>query len=465
MQAKIIGGTVVTSEKAFRADIAIDKGKIKKIAPAITDETQETIDATDQFILPGGIDVHTHFDMPFGGTVTSDDFFTGTVASACGGTTSIIDFAIQEKGKSLKDAIDLWHQKADNKSVVDYGFHIAITDLNEDTWDELHTLTTQGISSIKVFLAYKNSLMINDETIFKLLQESTKFGLLVMAHCENGDVIDVLTKQLLEEGKTLPIYHALSRPAELEDEATHRAIKLAGVANAPLYIVHLSSQGALESVRQAHLNKQPVYAETCPHYLVLSMDQYSKPAFEGAKYVMSPPLRGKHHQAALWKGLAEKTLSVIGSDHCAFNFRSQTSASGGKELGKDDFSKIPNGIPGVETRLPLLYSEGVTKNKINLNQLVDMTSTMPAKLFGLYPTKGEIAEGSDADIVIINPKKRIELTVNKLHQNVDYCPYEGMRLKGMIYHVLLRGTTIVRKGSFLGAKGMGEFLKRRAFKL
>lgn len=468
MRTKIINGTIVTSKKTFKGEILIADGRIKKIVRRITENAparlsqaggDEIIDASGQYIFPGGIDVHTHLDMPFGGTVTSDDFHTGTIAAACGGTTTIIDFAMQGKGKSLKDVLRAWHQKADNKSVIDYGFHIALTDLNKEAWNELSTLISHGISSVKVFMAYKNSLMINDEVLFRLLVKSKIDRFLVMVHAENGDIIDALTRQLLLEGKTKPVYHAISRPPELEAEATNRAITLAGLAKAPLYIVHLSSAGALEKVRLARLKSQPVYAETCPHYLTLSIDHLRKPGFEGTKYVMSPPLRDKSNQAPLWKGLAKGELQTIGSDHCAFNMKQQ------KELGKDDFSKIPNGIPGVETRLPLIYSEGVAGKRISINRFVDICSTTPAKLFGLYPAKGEIAVGSDADIVIFNPKGNSVLKANKLHQKVDYCPYEGKKIKGGISRVLLRGKTIVKDNKFLGSRGDGRFLKRKAFGL
>jgi len=457
MNTKIINGIIVTSKKTYRADMLISNGRIKKIAHRIANQTDRTIDAKGQYIFPGGIDVHTHLDMPFGGTVTSDDFYTGTIAAVCGGTTSIIDFAIQPKGKSLSETLQIWHNKARDKSVIDYGFHIALTDLNEKAWKDIPKLVSWGVSSVKAFMAYKNSLMISDEILFKLFEASKKYGFLVMVHAENGDVIDVLIKQLLSERKTQPIYHAISRPPELEEEATNRAITLAHLAKAPVYIVHLSCEGALEKVRLAQVRKQKVYAETCPHYLTLDINYLRNPGFQGAEYVMSPPLRDKSNQSVLWQGLAKGELQTIGSDHCAFNIKAQ------KELGRDDFSKIPNGLPGIETRLPLIYSEGVAKKRISLNRFVDICSTTPAKLFGLYPQKGEIAVGSDADIVIFNPKGKTILKVNKLHQKVDYCPYEGMKLTGNISKVLLRGEVIVEDNKFLGKRGDGNFLKRKAF--
>lgn len=458
MKTKIINGTIVTAKKILKSQILIDNGRIRKITPHITENVDEVIDAYGQYVLPGGIDVHTHFDMPFGGTVTSDDFYTGTIAAACGGTTTIIDFAIQGKDKSFKETLQTWHQKAGDKSVIDYGFHLAVTDLSRNIWNELPEIISGGVTSLKVFMAYKNVLMINDESLFKLLLKSKELGFLVMVHAENGDVIDALTKQLLSEGKIQPIYHALSRPPELEEEATNRAITMAGLAKAPLYIVHLSSAGALDKVRLARLKHQSVYAETCPQYLILSIDDYRKPDFQGAKYVISPPLRDKSYQSQLWNGLAKDDLQVVGSDHCAFNMKVQ------KELGRHDFSKIPNGAPGVETRLPLLYSEGVAGKRISLNRFVDIYSTTPAKLFGLYPQKGEIAVGSDADIVIFNPKGKSTLKAKELHQKVDYCPYEGKKIKGSISRVLSRGRTVVINNNFIGNRGDGKFLKRNPFK-
>ncbi|MEK7450103.1 MAG: dihydropyrimidinase [Planctomycetota bacterium] len=465
MDLKIVGGTIITAEKTFRADIGITDGKIEKIAAVLSDEAEKVIEAGGYYILPGGIDVHTHFELPFGGTVSSDDFFTGSVAAACGGTTTIIDFAVQQKDKSLKESLALWRQKAEGKAVIDYGFHLVLTEVNEEILNELPDLVESGISSFKLFMAYKNIFMVDDETLFSVLSKAREIGALVMVHAENGGIIDLLIKKFLSEGKTEPLYHALSRPPELEEEATNRAIMLAQLTGAPLYIVHLSCAGALEQVKKTRARRQSVFAETCPQYLTLSVDNYSEPAsenelvtgFAGAKYVMSPPLRGKHNQTHLWQGLAEGNLQVVSSDHCSFNWKGQ------KELGRDNFSLIPNGVPGVETRLYLLYSEGVCKNKITLNKLVDIWATAPAKIFGLYPQKGTVAERSDADLVIFNPNKKFVLRANKLHQNVDYCPYEGWEIRGAISQVLARGKVIVKDNSFTGRCGDGEFLPRHEF--
>ena len=475
MDLKIIGGSVVTAEQTVRADVGIKDGRIIKIASEISEPAGEVIDATGKYLLPGGVDVHTHFDMPFptpprsdgilaesvrdgiGVVVTADDFFTGTVAAACGGTTTIIDFAIQEKGKSLQDALAVWQAKAKDKTVIDYGFHLAITDLNDETRKELETLPEEGISSIKVFLAYKDSLMVDDEALFRLLKKSREYGLLVMVHAENGSVIKVLTDEFLEKGQTEPIYHALSHPPEIEEEAVGRVLTMVRLTNAPVYFVHLSYSEAVARLGEARHKSLPAWGETCPQYLTLSMEHYSKPEFEGAKYVMSPPLRGRYNHGLLWKALEQNILSVVSSDHCSFNFKGQ------KELGRDNFSLIPNGIPGVETRLHLLYSEGVSTKKITFNQLVSIFATEPARLFGLYPAKGEIAINSDADIVIFDTHKKFILKAAKLHHNVDYTPYEGMEIKGMVSKVISRGKVIVQDNTFSGTKGAGQFLKRKPF--
>ncbi|MFA5793579.1 MAG: dihydropyrimidinase [Candidatus Brocadiia bacterium] len=459
MDIKIKGGTVITSAKTFKADIGIDKGKVTKISPQIKEEAELEIDASGKYVMPGGVDVHTHFDMPFGGTVTADDFHTGTVAAACGGTTTVIDFAIQQKGHSLKDALETWRDKAKNKAVIDYSFHIAITEVTKKTESELSDLAKNGITSVKLFMAYKDSLMVDDATLHNVMTMAKDLGLLTMLHCENGMMIDSLQKKYLSEGKTRPIYHALSRPPELEDEAVHRAIALAGMAEAPIYIVHLSSGNALEEVKLARLNKQPVFAETCPHYLLLSLDKYKPNSFETAKFVMSPPLRAKNHIPALWKGIAAGHIQAVSSDHCSFNFAYQ------KELGRDDFSKIPNGVPGVETRLAILYNEGVMSKRIDLNKMVDIFATAPAKIFGLYPQKGDIAINGDADIIIFDPDRRFIRNAHKLHQNVDYTPFEGYRGRGAVTNVISKGKLIVKNKSFIGNKGDGAFLPRRKFDL
>lgn len=457
MDLKIVNGTIVTADKTLHAEIGIDKGKIIKIANKIKESAEEILDAKGLYILPGGIDIHTHLDMPFGGTVSSDDFRTGTMAAAFGGTTTVVDFAIQGKGMTLKDSLDTWMKKAEGKAVIDYGFHIAITDLNEAVMDEIPQMVGLGVPSFKCFLAYKGSLMIDDGALYRILLKAKAARALVMIHGENGDIVDVLIKDFLAQGKTEPKYHALSRPPEAEGEATGRAIAIAQMAKAPIYIVHLSCKEALDKVKAAREARFPAFAETCPQYLLLSYQNYLEPHFEGAKYVMSPPLRDKSNWKVLWKGLAEGNLQVVSTDHCPFNFKGQ------KEMGKDNFAAIPNGAPGIEHRLSLLYSEGVMKKRLTLHQFVELVSTSPAKLFGLYPEKGTIKVGSDADLVLFDPKASFKISAKTHHQNVDYTPYEGFKGKGLAKIVIANGQVIVRNGEFLGTPGSGRFLKRKPF--
>lgn len=459
MDLKIVNGTVVTANKTLRADVGIAKGKVVKIARKIKEPAQEELDAKGLYVFPGGIDVHTHLDMPFGGTVSSDDFRTGTIAAAFGGTTTIVDFAIQGKEMTLKDTLDTWMKKAEGKAVTDYGFHVAITHLDDAIMEEIGQMVALGVPSFKCFLAYKGALMIDDGALYRVLLKSKSAGALVMIHGENGDVLDVLIKDLLAQGKTEPKYHALSRPPEAEGEATGRAIAIAQMAKAPIYIVHLSCKEALEKVKAARDLGFPAFAETCPQYLLLSYQNYLEPDFGGAKYVMSPPLRDKSNWKVLWKGLAEGDLQVVSTDHCPFNFKGQ------KEKGRDNFAAIPNGAPGIEHRPPLLFSEGVNKKRITLNRFVELVSTSPAKLFGLFPEKGTVAVGSDADLVLFDPKAPFTISARTQHQNVDYTPYEGFKGKGVAKVVIANGQVIVRDGEFLGKPGAGRFLKRKPFGL
>ncbi len=456
----ISGGTVVTGADTYKADVLVDGEKIVTIGKSLKVKADRRIDATGKYVIPGGIDVHTHMELPFGGTVASDDFETGTTAAAFGGTSTIIDFAVQDMGASLKKARDAWLAKAEGKAVVDYGLHVIVRDLPDKRLKELDELIDEGVSSFKLFMAYRDALMVDDATIFKALSRVGKRGGLICMHAENGDVIDVLVRKALAERKTEPKWHALTRPPELEAEAVHRAFRLAEVAGAPCYIVHLSSAHALEQVRLFRDRGLPAYAETCPHYLYLSIDDMSAPGFEGAKYVMSPPLREKWHQAELWKGLARNDLQVVSTDHCPFCMKEgYQGLPKQKELGKGDFSKIPNGVPGVENRMVLVY-EGVLKNRITLNRWIELTATTPAKLFGLFPRKGTIAVGSDADIVVWNPKAQTTLSAKTHHMRVDYNTYEGRKVRGKADVVLSRGQVIVEKDRFLGRKGRGRFLKR-----
>jgi len=400
--------------------------------------------------------VHTHLDMPFGGTTSADDFESGTIAAAFGGTTSIVDFAIQYKGQTLHHAWETWMRKAESKAVIDYGFHMIMTDLNDQTEQEMDALVCQGVTSFKLFMAYRGVFMLDDGSIFKALLRTGKNGGMICMHAENGDVIDVLVQRALRAGQTAPKYHALTRPARAEAEATHRAIALAEIADVPVYIVHLSAAEALEMVAEARDRGLPAYAETCPQYLFLSDDNYEEPDFGGAKYVMSPPLREKAKQAQLWQGLAFNDLQCISTDHCPFCMKEQ------KELGRGDFSKIPNGAPGIETRMSLVYDGGVREGRISLNRFVELISTSPAKIFGLFPRKGTIAPGSDADIVIFDPNRTVTLAAKTLHMKVDYNPYEGRRVTGAADTVLSRGRVVIENGQFAGRAGQGSFLKRRA---
>src|SRR3954454_18947361 len=456
MTLLIKGGTIVNATDQYRGDVFVDGERITTIGTALDLPADRVIDATGKLVLPGGIDVHTHLDMPFGGTTSADDFESGTIAAAFGGTTCVVDFAIQYKGQTLHHAWETWMKKAEGKAAIDYGFHMIITELNDQVELEMDALVGQGVTSFKLFMAYPGVFMLDDASIFRALLRTGRNGGTICMHAENGGVIDVLVKRALAEGKTAPKYHALTRPARAEAEATHRAIALAEMADVPIYIVHLSAAEALEMVTEARDRGLPAFAETCPQNLFLSSDNYEEPGFEGAKYVMSPPLREKAKQDHLWRGLAFNDLQCISTDHCPFCMKEQ------KELGKDDFSKIPNGAPGVETRMSLVYDGGVRPGRITLNRFVELTSTSPAKIFGLFPRKGTIAPGSDADIVVFDPNRTITLSAKTLHMNVDYNPYEGRQVTGATDTVLSRGRVVIENGAFVGRKGGGSFLKRSA---
>ncbi len=453
----IKNGTVVTAERSFAADILIDGEKIRDVAPSLpTGQADRVIDAAEMLLLPGGIDVHTHLDMPFGGTTSCDDFETGTRAAAFGGTTTLIDFAIQPKGTKMRDALDIWWKKADGRASIDYGLHMIVTDLGEAGLEDMDSLVAEGVASFKLFMAYPGVLMVDDATIFQALGRTAKNGALICMHAENGGVIDVIVRRALAEGKTAPIYHALTRPVTAEAEAVHRAIAMAEIAGAPVYIVHLSSEDALNQVREARDRGLPAFAETCPQYLLLNIEEMQRPGFESAKYVFTPPLREKHHPPKLWEGLKNDHLQVVSTDHCPFCFADQ------KSLGKDDFTKIPNGGPGIENRLQLLYHHGVNLGRLTLNRFVELVATTPAKLFGLYPRKGTLAPGSDADIVIWDPKADYTITAKTHHMRVDYSMFEGFTVKGNAKLVMSRGEVLVDNGRYLGRPGRGQFLKRAA---
>jgi dihydropyrimidinase len=450
----IKGGTVVSATGAVAADVLVDGEIISAVAaPGALSEADEVIDATGKYVLPGGIDVHTHMEMPFGGTFAADTFETGTIAAAFGGTTTIVDFAVQAKGTSLLATLDKWHEKADGNCAIDYGFHMIVSDVNDTTLKEMDACIANGVTSFKMFMAYPGVFYATDGEILLAMQQAARNGSTIMMHAENGIAIDQLVAQALGRGDTGPVYHGLTRPPELEGEATSRAIQLAKVTGAPLYIVHLSAAQALAAVTQARDAGQNVFAETCPQYLFLTLDDLDRPDFEGAKYVASPPLRPAEHGVALWRGLRTNDLSVVSTDHCPFCFKGQ------KELGIGDFAKIPNGMPGVEHRMDLLH-QGVLKGEITLTRWVEITSTTPARMFGLYPRKGVIAAGSDADIVIYDPAAGQTLSAATHHMNVDYSAYEGWEITGRVDTTLSRGRVVVAGGVLHGSPGHGKFLPR-----
>jgi len=454
----IKNGTIVTATDTTRADVGIDGGTISAIATQLpTENATQILDAANHLVFPGGIDVHTHLDMPFGGTTSADDFRTGTIAAAFGGTTTLIDFAIQYKGQTLRHAFDAWMKKAYDKATIDFAFHCIITDLGSAQLEEMGQLIREGVTSFKLFMAYPGVFMLDDASIFRAMSQAAKHSGLICMHAENGGAIDVLVQQALAEGKRAPKYHALTRPTTAEAEATARAIALAEMAGAPVYIVHLSCNDALEKVREARDRGLPAYAETCPQYLYLSLENMDAPGFEGAKYVFTPPLREKWHQEKLWQGLARDQLQVVSTDHCPFCFKEQ------KELGKDDFTKIPNGGPGIEHRLSLIYTGGVHGKRFSPNRFVEVVSTTPAKLFGLFPRKGTIAVGSDADLVIFDPNEQQVISAKTHHMRVDYSMFEGIQIKGVPKTVLSRGRAVIESGKFVGRPGAGQFLRRQTY--
>jgi dihydropyrimidinase len=459
MRTLISNGTVVTADGSYAADVLIDGEMIAGIGAGLAGMANaaidETLDAKGKYVIPGGIDVHTHMKLPFGGTFAKDDFFTGTRAAAFGGTTTIVDFAVQSKGKSLRQGLDAWHALAEGNAVADYGFHMIMSDVNDDTLKEMDQLVAEGVPDFKLFTAYPGVFFSDDGAIFRAMQQTGKNGGLIMMHAENGLAIDVIAADTFNAGTTDPIGHGLARYSVLEGEATNRVIRLAQAAKVPVYIVHLSAREALNAVRMARDEGLPAFAETCPQYLFLSLDDLGH-GFEGAKFVCSPPLRTKDHQPELWNGLVKDDLQVVSTDHCPFDFHGQ------KDLGKGDFRKVPNGLPGVEDRLDLLHDGGVVGGKITKERWVEIGSTAPAKLFGMYPKKGAIAVGSDADIVIYDPNRKHTISAKTHHMAVDYSCYEGRTVQGGADVVMSRGAVIVRDGEFTGKQGAGRFLKRSA---
>jgi dihydropyrimidinase len=451
------GGTVVSASDTFVADIGVAGGKVAAVGK-LGGEAKSVVDAKGKVVVPGGIDAHTHFDMPFMGATTIDDFTSGSTAAVFGGTTTVVDFAIQQRGKTFRHALDLWHQKADGKTAVDYGFHMIVVDYPEKQEKEMDKLVDEGVTSFKLFMAYPGIFMSDDATIYRALARTKDNGGTICMHAENGSVIDVLVQRALAAGKISPEWHALTRPMTLEAEATHRAIALAEVAGVPIYFVHLSAGDAMDEVRAARARGLPVFAETCPQYLYLSHEDYKRPGFEGAKYVMSPPLRPEGNAERLWRGLQRNDLQVVSTDHCSFCMKAGKNKPG-KELGKSSFAKIPNGAPGVEYRLLLLW-DAVQRGVISENRFVEITSTAPAKLFGLYPRKGHLNPGADADIVILDPNKKHTFTRQNHHSAADYNPYEGVTVKGSIRDVFVRGGAQVKDGKWAGRTSHGRFLKR-----
>lgn len=446
----IKNGIVVTAADTFKADIGISNGRIAAIGEDL--HADEIIDAGGNYILPGGIDVHTHLDMPLNERLTSaDDFETGSIAAAIGGTTSFIDYACQPTGGTLHKGLETWKQKG-QKSCLDYGLHMAVTRADEETLAEMEELVlTEGVTSFKVYLVY--DMRVNDEELLKILEKAKACGALVTVHCENYYVIKHRTEKLLSAGKTKPKYHPVSRPAACEAEAVNRVLKLAELADAPVYIVHNSCEESVRLIKAAQEKGREVYAETCPQYLFLTDKEYERPDFEGAKYVMSPPLRKAGDNEYLWKQLKAGVLDVVATDHCPFTFAE-------KKLGEHDFSKIPNGGTGIEERMLLMLSEGI-RHGLTLNKIVEVTALNPARLFGLYPQKGTIAIGSDADLVIYDSKIERRICKEMLHENVDYTVYDGISIKGCPIMTFSRGEIIVKNGVYVGEKRRGQFLKRK----
>jgi dihydropyrimidinase len=454
----IRGGLVITAAEEIHADVLIDSEQV--VALAATGSTvaegwtaDTVIDAMGKYVIPGGVDAHTHMELPFGGTAASDTFETGSRAAAWGGTTTIVDFAVQSVGESLRSGLDTWHAKAEGNCAVDYAFHMIMSDVTESSLKEMDLLVEEGVTSFKLFMAYPGVFYSDDGKILRAMQRGAANGGLVMMHAENGIAIDVLVEQALAAGRTDPRYHGEVRRELLEAEATHRAIKLAEVAGSPLYVVHVSAASALAELAQSRDRGLNVFGETCPQYLFLSTDNLAEPDFEGAKYVCSTPLRPKEHQEFLWRGLRTNDLQVVSTDHCPFCFNGQ------KDLGRGDFSKIPNGLPGVENRMDLLH-QAVVEGRISRRRWIEIACAAPARMFGLYPRKGTIAPGADADIVIYDPHTEQVISAETHHMNVDYSAYEGKRVTGRVETVLSRGEPVILDREYEGRAGHGQYTPR-----
>jgi dihydropyrimidinase len=458
MRVLITGGTVVNADGSTIADVLVDGETVTAVGQdlagsPLADGVDRIIDATARLVIPGAIDVHTHMELPFGGTFAKDTFETGTRAAAFGGTTTIIDFAVQSRGKSLREGLDAWHAKAEGKACIDYGFHMIMSDVNDQTLAEMDQLVDEGVTDFKLFTAYPGVFFSDDGAIFRAMQQTAGNGGLIMMHAENGLAIDIVAAQAIDAGQTDPYYHGVVRYPIFEGEATNRVIRLAEAAGVPVYIVHLSARDALDEVRAARDRGAMAFAETCPQYLFLSLDDMGN-GFEGAKFVCSPPLRSKDHWDELWRGLVKDDLQVVSTDHCPFDFHDQ------KQLGQGDFRKVPNGLPGVEDRVDLLHDGGVVAGRISRERWVEVLSAAPARMFGLAGRKGVVAAGADADLVIYDPDRKHTISASTHHMNVDYSCYEGREVQGGTDIVLARGKVIIEGEEYTGAAGDGRFLKR-----
>lgn len=461
----IKNGTLITAETTRKLDLLIDGEKIAAVGASLEVQADEVIDVSGKIVMPGGIDPHVHLDLPMFDTVSSDDHYTGHKAAAFGGTTTVMDFVPQD-APSLIENIDLWHAKADHKAAIDFGFHMNITRLDDTTRREIPKLCDEGITTLKVFMAYNGRLRLQDGEIFEVLRLAKQNGMLTMLHAENGDVIEILVREALAAGHSAPIWHVLTRPPEGAVEGLLRGAALAAQAEAPLYVVHMNTAGEVDQLKYAREHGYPVMGETCPQYLFFSIDDVKK--CDGAKWICSPPMRTPEDQERIWAGLSEGTIQTIGTDHCPFFYNGQEAIRyedewvkiPGKELGQDDFTKIPNGLPGVQDRLPILWTHGVQNGRITANQFVALTSTNPAKIFGLYPRKGSLLPGADADLQIWDPQRELNYGLAYTHHRTDYNLYEGWKLVGYPILVFLRGNKIVDDGEWLGKAGMGQFLHR-----
>ncbi|MDC7218764.1 MAG: dihydropyrimidinase [Spirochaetales bacterium] len=465
MKSIIKNGKIVTAGETFEADILIEEGVITNLGKDFDESSvDEVIDAAGLLVMPGGIDPHTHLDMPFGGTMSSDDFFTGHKAAAFGGTTFHIDFALQSKGSTMVEAIQTWKKKAEGKAAIDYSFHVALTDPVDSSVEEIPELLKEGVSSLKIFMAYKNVFQVDDSTFLKALKKSAENGMTTMVHAENGDAIALITEELLAEGKTAMGYHNVAHSAAIEAEATNRAVAFVEMTNAPLYIVHIACKDGLEAVRRGRKKGLPVMGETCIQYTYLTDAAIDTKDFEGAKYICSPPPKGDEDRDAVWDAIRDDTVQTVATDHCPFWFDgTKEGRTPGKELGKEGWHKVPNGVPGIEDRLPVLWHLGVNGGKISPNRFVELASTNAAKVFGLYPKKGSVSIGADADLMLFDPEKEHTISAETHHMNVDYNCYEGMKVKGWPKQVLVRGKTLVKDGEWLGEEGYGNFTPRKNF--